>query len=204
MADGWRAYNITPDSGAGIGAWTDAELASYLATGHAKGRGSAGGPMLEAVDLSLRHLTDSDIRAMVVYLQSVPAMHGGDLPAMLAGPAPAAHDGGAAAHLDARGKAIFESACASCHSWTGEGAVSPYATLTGSRSVNDPSARNVAQAVLFGVPPFPGRPSVFMPAFGQAYSDQEIASVANYVTARFGAQGAALSARQVGRFRAGQ
>lgn len=32
-----------------------------------------------------------------------------------------------------------------------------------------------------------------MPAFGQAYSDDEIAAVTNYVTARFGKKGAQLS-----------
>jgi mono/diheme cytochrome c family protein len=40
-----------------------------------------------------------------------------------------------------------------------------------------------------------------MPAFGSAYSDSEIASVANYVTARFGAQGSELTAAQVAKLR---
>ena len=33
--------------------------------------------------------------------------------------------------------------------------------------------------------------AVSMPAFGDAYSDAEIAALANYVTARFGSQGIA-------------
>ena len=204
VANGWRAYNITSDRGDGIGAWDDVELAKYLSTGHAKGRGTAAGPMLEAVELSLRRLTANDIGAMVVYLQSVPPLQSRELPSELAGPAPAAHDGAGAAHLGAHGKKIFESACTSCHGWTGEGTVTPYATLTGSRAVNDPSARNVVQAILSGVPPLPEHPSVFMPAFGYAYSDQEIAAVANYVTARFGAKASTLSAREVARLRDGE
>ena len=32
---GWRAYNITADRASGIGQWSDADLASYLASGHA-------------------------------------------------------------------------------------------------------------------------------------------------------------------------
>jgi mono/diheme cytochrome c family protein len=40
-----------------------------------------------------------------------------------------------------------------------------------------------------------------MPAFGDAYSDEEIASVANYVTARFGAQSSALTAERVAKLR---
>ena len=43
--------------------------------------------------------------------------------------------------------------------------------------------------------------SVFMPAFGQAYSDAEIAAVANYVTARFGAQPSTLTAADVAQLR---
>ena len=40
-----------------------------------------------------------------------------------------------------------------------------------------------------------------MPAFGKAYSDTEVAAVANYVTARFGAKGSSLSAADVGKLR---
>ena len=58
---GWRAYNITPDRSSGVGAWSDADLLHYLSTGHADGRGTASGPMGEAVDASLRYLNPSDL-----------------------------------------------------------------------------------------------------------------------------------------------
>jgi mono/diheme cytochrome c family protein len=41
-----------------------------------------------------------------------------------------------------------------------------------------------------------------MPAFGEGYSDDDIAAVANYVTARFGAKGAQLSGKDVASLRA--
>jgi len=53
---GWRAYNITPDHASGVGDWSDADLAHYLSIGHADGRGTAAGPMGEAVDASLKYL----------------------------------------------------------------------------------------------------------------------------------------------------
>jgi mono/diheme cytochrome c family protein len=59
------------------------------------------------------------------------------------------------------------------------------AQLTGARAVNDPSAANVVQMILSGTGS-PGTPHPYMPSFGHAYSDAEIAAVANYVTARFG------------------
>jgi mono/diheme cytochrome c family protein len=36
-----------------------------------------------------------------------------------------------------------------------------------------------------------------MPAFGDAYTDDEIAAVANYVAARFGAKGSSLTAQDI-------
>jgi len=40
-----------------------------------------------------------------------------------------------------------------------------------------------------------------MPAFGHAYSDVEIAAIANYVTKRFGAQPSAITAEEVAQLR---
>jgi mono/diheme cytochrome c family protein len=197
---GWRAYNITPDAKAGLGAWSDADLASYLSTGHAEGHGGAAGPMGEASDDSLSYLTQPDIHALVAYLRSVPAISGG-LPAVQTSAAPASHREGVPAESNPRGAAIFASACASCHDWTGVSAISNRATLTGDRAINDPSAINVAQTVINGVPRKTNGPPIFMPAFGAAYSDDEIAAVANYVTARFGAQGAALKGSDVAALR---
>ena len=76
-----------------------------------------------------------------------------------------------------------------------------YATLTGARAVNDPTATNVAQIVLNGMVRDTPHGKVFMPAFGNAYSDAEVAAVANYVTARFGAQPSSITAKQVAKLR---
>jgi mono/diheme cytochrome c family protein len=43
--------------------------------------------------------------------------------------------------------------------------------------------------------------AVSMPAFGDAYSDAEIAAVTNYVTARFGSKPSAISAQDVAELR---
>ena len=200
LTAGWRAYNITSDSKAGLGAWSDNDLATYLSTGHADGHGGAAGPMGEASDNSLTFLTAGDIRALVVYLRSIPAQDT-DLPRTVTVPAPTSYREGGTAGLDPRGEKIFAGACASCHDWTGISPLSKYATLTGVRAVNDPSATNVAQTVINGVDRNTAQGHIFMPAFGNAYSDDEIAAVSNYVTARFGAQGAQLSAKNIASLR---
>ncbi|WP_454624629.1 c-type cytochrome [Bradyrhizobium cenepequi] len=196
---GWRAFNISSDKATGLGNWSDEALISYLSLGHAAGHGTASGPMGEAVDHSLSQLTPEDTRAIAVYLRSVPPQPSPDLPATTAPAAPASHKEGITA--DARGKMVFEGACVSCHGWTGESLVSPMATLTGAWSVNDPAATNVAQIVLSGTKRYTPDGALSMPAFGSAYSDDEIAAVANYVTARFGAKGAKLTARDVAELR---
>ena len=199
---GWRAYNITPDTSSGVGAWSDADLAHYLSGGHAAGRGTASGPMGEAVNESLSHLEASDISAMVAYLRTVPGVATGDLPAPKASPASATYAENAAATAHPRGQAVYEGACAGCHGWTGISPVMSSATLTGTRAINDPTATNVAQVIINGGQPHLTGASTAMPSFGGAYSDSEIASVANYVTARFGAKGSALNADRVAKLRA--
>jgi len=200
-AEGWRAYNITSDPSAGVGSWTEADLTQYLSTGHAKGRGTASGPMAQAVDLSFDKLTPSDIRAIVTYIRSIPAVISSDLPATTIEAAPANPKLGVVAEVDPRGKQVFEGACASCHAWTGESPLDSRAALTGSRAVNDPTAVNVVQMVLSGSRWEPAGSPLAMPAFGAAYSDTEIAAVANYVTARFGTKSSSLTAEDVRKLR---
>jgi mono/diheme cytochrome c family protein len=197
---GWRAFNISSDKTTGVGAWRDDDLVSYLSIGHADGHGTASGPMGEAVDHSLSKLAPEDIRAVVAYLRSVPPTASTDLPATLAPSAPASHrDGGGTP--DPRGKMVFEGACVSCHGWSGESSISPFATLTGAWAVNDPGATNVAQIVISGTRRHTPEGAVSMPAFGNAYSDVEIAAVANYVTARFGSKPAHMTAQDVAALR---
>jgi mono/diheme cytochrome c family protein len=96
---------------------------------------------------------------------------------------------------------VFEGACVSCHGWTGESSISPFATLTGAWAVNDPSATNVAQIVISGTRRHVPEDAVSTPAFGTVYSDIEIAAVANYVTARFGTKASQLTVQDVAELR---
>jgi mono/diheme cytochrome c family protein len=195
LAAGWSAYNISSDKDTGVGAWSDDELAAYLSNGHAQSHGTAAGPMGESIDQRFGQTTPEDIHALVAYVRSVPAVTS-DLPATLAPPAPASpKDGGGAD--DVLGKSVFEEACASCHTWTGVSAISPFATISGTRAVNDPTATNVAQIVISGTTRRDPAGVISMPAFGHTYSDVEIAAVANYVTARFGSAPSKITDKDV-------
>jgi len=199
LTAGWRAFNITADKGAGVGAWSDDGLFAYLSSGHAKGRGTASGPMGEAVDHSFSQMAPADIQALVAYVRSVPAAASAE-PETIAPPAPSSpKEGGAVS--DALGKKVFEQACVSCHGWSGVSAISPYATISGTRAVNDPSATNVAQIVISGSRRHTPPGVMSMPAFGSIYSDTEIAAVANYVTARLGSAPSKVTAKEVAALR---
>ena len=199
LTAGWRAFNITADKDAGLGIWSDDQLFAYLSGGHAKGRGTASGPMGEAVDHSFSQMAPADIRALVAYVRSVPAVASAE-PETIAPPAPSSpKEGGAVS--DALGKKVFEQACVSCHGWSGVSAISAYATISGTRAVNDPSATNVAQIVISGSRRHTPPGVMSMPAFGSIYSDTEIAAVANYVTARFGSAPSKVTAKEVAALR---
>jgi len=207
VLQGWSAYNITSDKRFGTGAWSDQDLAAYLNTGHANDHGSASGPMGEAVEHSLQYLNPQDTAALVAYLRKVPPRPGAagsevdaSPPAMTSSTAWAPGAGEAPGGL---GKRVFESACASCHQWNGQGQQTPYASLAGDQAVNDPKGMNLTQVILTGARLRTSGGAVFMPAFGAAYSDQEIAAVSNYVIGHFGGKTGEVTPRMVRKARAG-
>jgi mono/diheme cytochrome c family protein len=181
----------------GIGAWSDADIAHYLSQGHATGHGAASGPMGEAVNESVSRLSSSDIQAMVTYLRTIPAVSSTSLAATRLTPASAERGEGAAM----RGEQVYEGVCSGCHGWAGVGSVITTANLTGTRAVNDPTGINVAQIVLNGGEHYAGEPIPTMPSFDTIYADTDIAAVANYVTARFGAKGSRLNAPDIAKLR---
>jgi mono/diheme cytochrome c family protein len=138
---------------------------------------------------------------MVSYLRTVTGVATADLPTPRIAPAPASFASSVSSPTEPRGRTVYEGACVGCHGWTGISPGISSATLIGTRAVNDPTAKNVAEVVIHGgqrnAPPGPSN----MPAFGSTYSDSEIASVANYVTARFGTQASDLTAKQVAQLR---
>ncbi len=204
--EGWLAPNITSDSKFGLGSWSDREIVAYLLSGHAPGRGSAAGPMGEAVSHSLQHLAPADLDALVAYLRSVPAREGDPRTAVAARPQSVAQSSATApppntpADLQA-GLKLFESSCASCHRWDGQGRQVERAGLLSLRSVNDPLGRSLTKAVLDGVKlQIQGQP-VFMPGFKDSMSDVEIAQLANYVIGHFSGKRGEVTADAVARQR---
>lgn len=72
--EGARVPNLTPAARTGLGKWSLADLIEGLSSGLKPDGDVVGGPMFEVVDKGLSKLKPEDIRAMAVYLKSLPSI----------------------------------------------------------------------------------------------------------------------------------
>lgn len=190
----WFAPNITSDANSGVGGWSTEELMSYLKTGEALGKGQAAGPMSEAIDHSLRYLSDADLRAIAVYVKSVPAQRDAadtqpvyalgnraDQIASLRGVAlPEQGD-------KMTGAQIYDGYCATCHQAQGQGSFEGgLPSLSHNSTVGRSNTQNLVMAILEGVKRGTDGTQVRMPGFAHELSDQQIATLSNYLTKYYG------------------
>ncbi|WP_255032232.1 cytochrome c [Bordetella genomosp. 1] len=208
----WFAPNITSDPVAGIGGWSDAELVAYLRTGHVKGKAQAAGPMAEAIEHSLQHLTDPDLHAIVAYLKQTRPVASGEAKPRYAFGGPddteARQRGNLVRDLDP-GWRVYSATCAACHGARGEGTES-YPSLYHNTATGAPDASNLIATVLYGVHrKIDGHEDISMPGFGpqasytERLSDQQIADVSNYVLAHYGQVGQRVTPQDVALARSG-
>lgn len=166
---GWYAPNISSDLEQGIGGWTESDLLSYFKTGVAPGRGIAAGPMVEVIHDDLKHLTESDLKAIIAYLKSTP---------------PKKEEPGPAVSVSDAGSALYVQNCASCHQLDGQGIAGKIPPLAGNGAVKAHGPQDIVTVVLSGLP----ATETFgpMPSFAATLSDGQIAEIANYVRTRWG------------------
>ena len=166
--DNWYAPNITSDVAHGIGGWSDADLAAYLKTGSAPGRGAAVGPMSQVTRDSLAYLTDEDLRAIVAFLKSTPPI--ADYPETPPSGAVSAHPSG---------EGVYLTHCAYCHQPNGKGLADAVPALDGNGVVRAKGPEDVVRVVLGGR--LASGSYAPMPAVGADMSDDDIAAVVDYV-----------------------
>lgn len=191
---GWRAPNITDDPVSGIGAWRDDQLLQYLKTGNLPGKATAAGGMAEAIDHSLRYLTDNDLNAMIAWLRQIPPVHDSadTMPPWTYRTRSPVRD------EDKAGEALYQSACAACHRGDGEGAYhTVFPSLTTNSTTGSPTPDNLIMVILDGVARERTFAPVGMPGFRDALNDEQIAQLTNYVAHRFGNPEIQVDARDV-------
>ncbi len=192
--DKWYAPSLATSAEAGVAEWETQHIVDLLKTG-VSARGSALGPMAEVVFRSTQHLDEADLRAMAVFLKSLPQS---------AAPARrpnAAAPGGATLE---RGRTVYRERCEGCHGPQGEGARGAYPALAGNRSVVMDPPVNVVRAVLSGgfQPATAGNPRPWgMPPFGHVLDDADVAAVVTFIRNQWGNSAAAVSGNDVQRLR---
>ncbi|MCS0660389.1 cytochrome c [Massilia terrae] len=194
----WYAPSLTSNREAGLGNWEIRDIMDLLQAG-VSARATVYGPMAEVTYNSLQYMTDEDIRAMAVYLKSLPA----DQPVSAdTAKSPLRADVNQAA---SEGRRIYGQRCASCHGAEGRGKPPHYPPLAANQSIGMTSDVNPIRMVLNGgYPPGTSRnPMPYgMPPFAQVLNDNEVAAVVTFIRTAWGNRGAPVSVRDVNRLRA--
>ncbi len=190
---GWFAPQITGAKPQGVGGWGTDDIVTYLKSGW-NSHGVATGPMAEVVEHSTSQMTQSDLRAIAVYLKDRPAavmspqiVLARDHPAMQSG---------------AR---LYQDNCVACHGWDGKGANLIFPPLAGNAILMQPSAESPARVILEGAQAVstkaaPTGPS--MPSFAWKFSDAQIADLLTYVRNSWGNAAPPVTADTVAKMRA--
>jgi mono/diheme cytochrome c family protein len=170
----WSGVNLT-SSRQGLGAWSVEELTQYLHSGFSA-RGGTFGPMNEVVAHSLRPVAIEDLRAMAVFLKSLPARDA----AAVAGPGPDQVNAGAR---------TYQEHCEKCHRASGRGGVFTGPPLAGSAVAQAEDPSSLINVILYGAAApkevTSGTWETMKPYFN-VLSDAEVAAVANYLRASWG------------------
>jgi mono/diheme cytochrome c family protein len=183
----WSAPNLT-DVPNGLASWPVEEVAAYLKTGR-NATNETHGPMNEVILNSTRHLNDADVKAMAVYLKSLPG-NKGDI-----GKA-------ASAQVLKDGETLYNVNCGTCHQPNGEGAQDgdAGAKLVGNPMVQASNPASLINVILYG--PHLAKLSgpkrwKDMPEFGSKLADEEIAAISSYLRNAWGNVGGAVTEAQV-------
>ncbi|MDC0609856.1 cytochrome c [Vibrio sp.] len=185
----WYAPGLTSNPHIGIGGMSEQQIMDYLKTG-SDGIAVATGPMAEAVEHSTQYFTDSDLKAIAVYLKSIPAAKGGEKHPKLDVPESAALD--------------YEVNCSACHGLKGEGIKGMVPAFANNRVIVADDPTNLIHAMLKGARAAhteTAQTAAGMPSFAWKMNDQEVANVLNYVRNTWGNTAKEITASQVAEMR---
>ncbi|CAL76960.1 putative alcohol dehydrogenase cytochrome c subunit protein [Bradyrhizobium sp. ORS 278] len=201
-ADNWQAYALNAQSPAPV-PWTGDALLDYLRHGWQRDHGVARGPMAQVVN-NLASVDADDVRAIATYTADIfgpprdrsrrpeagvadAAASQSKPPAGLPQASVSTANTGSAPSNNADGAAIYAAACANCHE---SARPLPYGGIDLHRStgISAPDARNVANTVLYGLPPRDGERSPIMPGFAASLTDAQASALLAFLRARFSTQ----------------
>jgi alcohol dehydrogenase (quinone), cytochrome c subunit len=187
----WSGVNLT-SAKSGLGSWSVDHIAKYLKTGHSPKAGIFG-PMNEVVINSLQYLTVEDAKAMAVYLKSLPPMNESPKQTLTE-------------EQKTAGEALYKTHCDECHLASGRGAFLKAPPIAGSAIAQAKDPSSLINVILYGAKVGKGSPTPFgawedMKSYADKMTDEEIATLANYVRSNWDNLGGPVSAADVAKQR---
>lgn len=186
----WSAPNLT-SADSGLAMWSVEDITDYLKLGVSH-RAGVFGPMNEVVLNSTRHLSREDVRAMAVYLKSLPAnsLDSGE---------PATEE------VFRAGSLQYDIHCGSCHLPTGEGSPEQGPPLIGSPVVLDADPASLINITLYGAqtphtspsPEWAARKWIRMEPYDNKLDDDQVAALLSFIRATWGHEAGAVTPEQV-------
>jgi mono/diheme cytochrome c family protein len=191
LVDGWFAPRLDGAERSGLKSWSVDDIVQYLQSGR-NGRSHAGTLMAEVVVNSTSKMSDGDVKAIAVYLKSLPA--GVPEPQ---GPTPTE------AEMTA-GEEVYSHNCIACHEADGSSSPGVYPPLNGNALLQSADPSSTLRVILDGAqtvttPRAPNTGS--MPAYARQLSDQQVANVTNYIRNSFGNTAPMVTADEVAKAR---
>lgn len=196
VVDNWFAANLTGTHASGLGRWTEAEISTFLETGHS-GHTVAFGSMVLVIENGTQHLRKEDLDAVAYYLKSLPAR--GEKSSYKPRVMPeivliGTHQ------FERPGAGLYAGFCAKCHEDSGTGKPPKIPRLGGNSMVLAEDATSLIRQVLEGGKgpttkngPVPKE----MPGFAKKFSDREIADVLTFIRNSWGNAAPPVTTRDV-------
>jgi mono/diheme cytochrome c family protein len=180
QAEGWYAPPLNADSPSPQ-PWTVDALTQYLRTGITPDHASAGGPM-QGVTESLANASEADVRSMATYVVSQMGTASADDRRRAQTSRQRATQPLATGEAQfALGASVYRSTCAGCHELGRALGSSGALRLPLAVAVYDADPRSLLRIVREGITPADAQRGRFMPAFGNALTDEQLTALAAYL-----------------------
>ncbi|MCA3788163.1 cytochrome c, partial [Burkholderia sp.] len=164
--------------------WTEGALFDYLRTGFSAQHGVAAGPMAPVV-AGLAALPESDVQAIAHYLASLSPPVDAAVAADAATRQARGAESVATLGLE-NGRRAFDAACAVCHAESGGVGHFGVRPLMGlNTSVSQATPDNLLRVLHHGIDQPATDGLGYMPGFGDAFDDRQMAELAAYIRARY-------------------
>jgi mono/diheme cytochrome c family protein len=178
--DGWIAPSLTTTNPAPL-PWRAQDIFEYLSTGNSPYHDSAAGPMAPVVHDGMSALSQSDVMAISIYFANVAGVNSDEdfsaNPQLLS--AIEAQQALPDLRLD-QGANLYAVTCQSCH-FSGQDIVKGRLLLSLGSSLHLAEPTNFINVILDGFHADQGLKGIVMPAYREAFSDEDIALIAGYL-----------------------